>query len=214
MLKIGITGCIGSGKTTICRVFEHLGIEVYYSDAKAKQFYNEIVVKQKIRNLFGDAVFDAEQNVDVKELATIVFQNEMQLQKLNRLMHPLVIDDFQKWCGQRENQPFVLFESAIIYQCGLEAMFDKIIFVDAPVEILLQRAVVRDNADRETIKQRLKQQQNHNSPSLPDFIIRNDEKQSLMQEIMRIYAILMQQSEKRQGCFLRKNECLQKICTI
>jgi dephospho-CoA kinase len=191
MLKIGITGNIGSGKTTICRVFEHLGVAVYYSDTRAKRFYNDVSVKRQIKNLFGENVFDAEQKVDTKKLARIVFQNENELQKLNNLMHPLVIDDFQKWCEERENQNIVLFESAIIYQCGLAHLFDKIILVEAPVDVLLQRSVQRDGVDMKSAKQRLEnQQKNDNGRSFADFIIYNDGKHSLIQEVIRIYNLL------------------------
>jgi len=196
MLKIGITGNIGSGKTTVCRIFEHLGIAVYYSDAKAKQFYQDAAVKQQIKTLFGENVFDVEQNIDTKKLAAIVFQNETELQKLNNLIHPLVINDFQNWCEQHKNQPFILFESAIIYQCGLAELFDKLIFIDAPTEMLLQRSAARDNIDSETIKQRLANQQNQQPKHPPaDFIIHNDEKHSLIQEVIRIHTQLIQQPE-------------------
>ena len=188
MLKIGITGNIGSGKTTICQIFEHLGVEVYYSDAKAKQFYTEISVKQEIKCLFGEHIFDSEQNIDTKKLAKIVFQSANELQKLNNVIHPLVINDFLKWCEQRENQNFILFESAILYSCSLDKLFDKIIFVAAPMELLLQRSTQRDNVDIETIKKRLEtQQKNHNRHSAADFVIYNDEKQSLIREVIRIY---------------------------
>ena len=191
MLKIGITGNIGSGKTTICRVFEYLGVAVYYSDAKAKQFYHDVAVKCRIKHLFGESVFDAEQNVDTKKLANIVFQNEDLLQELNHLIHPLVINDFQEWCSEQKEQNFVLFESAIIYQCGLENLFDKIIFVESPADLSLQRIVKRDKVDEKSVKKRLgNQQKNDNGHLLADFIIHNDEKKSLMQEIIKIYKIL------------------------
>jgi len=193
MLKIGITGNIGSGKTTICKIFEHLGVAVYYSDAKAKQFYSRDAVKEAVKNLFGEAVFDAGENVDVKKLATHVFQNENELQKLNRLLHPLVVNDFQEWCKQHENQRFVLFEAAIIYQCGLENLFDKIIFVDAPADVLLQRVALRDKVDVETAKQRLEnQQQNAPKSACADFIIYNDGKRSLIEAVMKIHTLLNQ----------------------
>jgi len=191
MLKVGVTGNIGSGKTTVCRIFEHLEIDVYYSDARAKQFYHDVAVKQQINNLFGEEVFDAEQNVDIKKMAIRIFQNENELQRLNNLIHPLVVNDFQKWCEERENQNFVLFESAIIYQCELSHLFDKIIFVEAPVEMLLQRIAQRDKADVETAKQRLEnQQKNEIGRSLADFVICNDEKHSLIQEVVHIYNML------------------------
>jgi len=194
MLKIGVTGNIGSGKTTVCRLFEQLGVAVYYSDARAKAFYDAVAVKSQIKNLFGESVFDVQQNVDTKKLAAIVFQNENELQKLNNLIHPLVIADFQKWCEKHINQNFVLFESAIIYQCGLENLFDKIILVEAPVDTLLQRSAQRDKVDVGTAKQRLENQQNNGKAHYSaDFVIYNDETQSLIQEVIRIYTMLNEQ---------------------
>jgi len=191
MLKIGVTGNIGSGKTTICRIFEHLGIDVYYSDEKAKQFYHDVAVKQQINNFFGESVFDAKQNVDTRKLAARVFQNENELQKLNHLIHPLVVNDFQKWCECRENQNFVLFESAIIYQCGLSHLFDKIIFVDTPVDMILHRSAQRGAIAMESVKQRLKNQQKNSDEHFSvDFIIYNDEEHSLIQNVVRIYNVL------------------------
>ena len=190
-MKIGITGNIGSGKTTICRIFEHLRIAVYYSDAKAKQFYDDAAVKQEIKNLFGESIFNAE-TIDTKKLAAIVFHNEDELQKLNNLIHPLVINDFLKWCEERKNQKFILFESAIIYQCGFDKLFDKIIFVDAPVDMIIQRSAQRDSVDTATIKRRLEnQQKNDESRSLSDFVICNDEKHSLIREVVAIYRKLI-----------------------
>ena len=191
MLKIGITGNIGSGKTTVCRIFEHLGVEVYYSDARAKQFYQDSTVKQQIKNHFGESVFDAEEKVSTSKLAALVFKNAEALQTLNNLIHPLVIADFMRWCEQRKTQKIVLFESAIIYPCGLENLFDRIILVDAPLDKLLQRTAQRDNVDMEVVKQRLSFQQAtpHHSYQA-DFIIINDEKSSLLQEVVRIYALL------------------------
>ena len=197
MLKIGITGNIGSGKTTVCRIFEQLGVEVYYSDAKAKQFYNDIAVKRQIKILFGECVFDAEEHINTKKLAIIVFKDADKLQKLNNLIHPLVVNDFLDWCEQRKNQNVILFESAILYQCGLDNLFDKIILVDAPVDLLLQRSAQRDHVEVETIKKRLEnQQKNNNSRSLADFVIYNDEKRSLIQEVIRIHTLLIQQSKQ------------------
>ena len=192
MLKIGITGNIGSGKTTVCRIFEQLGVAVYYSDSRAKQFYDDKAVKHQIGTLFGESVFDAQQRVDTKKLAAIVFSDEKALRKLNNLIHPLVVRDFQQWCGEHQNEHFVLFESAIIYPCGLEGLFDKIIFVEAPVEVLLRRSVLRDKVDEATAKQRLEnQQQNSKGRSLADFVIYNDENHSLIQEVVRLFTILL-----------------------
>lgn len=198
MLKIGITGNIGSGKTTICRIFEHLGIDVYYSDVKAKQFYNNHAVKQKIEFIFGKDIFTPKQTVDFKKLADIVFNDAQKLASLNTVLHPLVIEDFLLWHQQRQNKNYVLLESAILFQCGFAHLFDKIIFVDAPLDILFQRCMQRDNANAEAIKSRIeKQQKNYEKQSTADFIICNNEKESLIEQVFRIHSVLNTTSQTK-----------------
>jgi dephospho-CoA kinase len=158
MLKIGITGNIGSGKTTVCGVFEHLGIPVYHSDQKAKEFYNNQDIKDKLYTLFGAKIIKETQDVYTKKLAQIVFSNDDLLQKLNTVIHPLVLGNFEQWSKNQASQVYVLFESAIIYSCQLTHLFDKIIFVDAPLPLIIERVMQRDKINSEEVEKRLNRQ--------------------------------------------------------
>ena len=188
MKKIGITGNIGSGKTTVCRVFEHLGVPVYHSDKEAKKQYNHQNIKDKLYTLFGTDIFTETQTVDIQKLAQIVFNNTDLLQKLNQLIHPLVMEDFEQWCKNYENYPCVLFESAIIYSCKLTHYFDKIIFVDAPFSLIIERVMQRDKIIFTEVEKKLNAQLPVNKEFIKqDYIIYNDEKQLIIPQIMDIY---------------------------
>ena len=192
MQKIGITGDIGSGKTTVCRVFEHFGVPVYYSDAEAKKFYNQKEVKDKLYCLFGGEIFTEKYDIDKKKLAQTVFNNADLLQKLNRIIHPLVLTDFEQWSKNHEKHCYILFESAILYSCKLTHLFDKIIFVDAPANLIVERAMKRDKATSSEIKKRLTAQSSTEKPSItPDYIIYNNEKQLIIPQIMEIHRKLI-----------------------
>ena len=192
MKKIGITGNIGSGKTTVCRVFEHLGVPVYHSDKEAKKQYNHQNIKDKLYTLFGTDIFTETQTVDTQKLAQIVFNHTDLLQKLNQLIHPLVMEDFEQWCKNYENYPCVLFESAIIYSCKLTHCFDKIIFVDAPLPLIIERVMQRDKITATEVEKKLNTQLPVNNEWIKkDYIIYNDEKQLIMQQIMKIYRSLI-----------------------
>ena len=185
MLKIGITGNIGSGKTTVCHIFEHLGIPVYYSDIEAKKFYNNRDIKDKLYRLFGKEIFTEKYDIDKKKLTEIVFTNAEFLSKLNKIIHPLVLTHFEKWSKNYENNSYILFESAILYSCNLTHLFDKIIFVNSPVNLIIERVMKRDKINFEEVSKRLTVQlfTDYN----PDYIVYNDEKQLIIPQVMDIH---------------------------
>ena len=194
MLKIGITGNIGSGKTTVCHIFEHLGIPVYYSDIEAKKFYNNQDVKDKLYSLFGKEIFTEKYDIDKKKLTEIVFTNAEFLSKLNKIIHPLVLTHFEKWSKNYENNSYILFESAILYSCNLTHLFDKIILVNSPVNLIIERVMKRDKINFDEINKRLNVQSftDYN----PDYIIYNDEKQLVIPQVMRIHQELTPSPQK------------------
>lgn len=191
MLKIGITGKIGSGKSTICRMFETIGIPVYYSDTEAKKFYSDQTIIDQLCKIFGKGILDIEKNIDKKALAAIVFNNEDKLEQLNRLIHPLVLNDFDNWCKDKESYPYVLFESAIIYQCNLDHLFSKIIYVDCPEEIAIKRVMRRDNATHQAVLDRLSKQSSCIPPY--NFIITSDEENMETPQVLKIHAQITHQ---------------------
>ncbi|MDR1793688.1 MAG: dephospho-CoA kinase [Bacteroidales bacterium] len=198
MITVGITGNIGSGKTTVCKVFEHLGIAVFYSDAVAKSFYNNDDVKNTIKEAFTSAIFTPDGEVDRKKLASLVFADVRLLKKLNSIIHPLVFQCFTVWKNEHQSQKYLLFESAILYQCGFETLFDKIIWVRTPKKDALNRVMKRDNLSENEVKIRLKNQSINNLKcKLADFCIDNSEHSLIMPQILQIHQNLLKISTKK-----------------
>jgi dephospho-CoA kinase len=192
MLKTGITGNIGSGKTTACRIFEHLGIPVYYSDDEAKKHYECQDVKDKLFAVFGREIFTETNDVDKKQLARIVFSRLDLLEQLNAIIHPLVLQHFEQWLKRYENHAYILFESAILYSCGLAHLFDKIIFVKAPHALIIERIMKRDNTFFDEAKQKLSAQLLSNKANVsPNYVIINDEKHLMTSQIIEIHQDLV-----------------------
>ncbi|MCK4639337.1 MAG: dephospho-CoA kinase [Bacteroidales bacterium] len=188
MFKIGITGSIGSGKTTVCTMFEILGINVYHADTEAKKFFSKEPVKKKIKYLFGNSIFDKNGNIDNKILASIVFNNPHSLEKLNSLIHPLVKSDFDSWLKKYKKKKYILHEAAIIFESGFYKDFDAIITVSAPKDLRIKRVKQRDNTTEQEILKRMKfQLSDEDKVKKADFIIYNDEQQLLIPQILKIH---------------------------
>lgn len=188
MIKVGITGNIGSGKTIVCRVFEHLGIYVFDSDTRAKEYYYRKDVKNNIEQLFGKELFNPDGEIDKKKLARIVFTDSKSLNALNKLIHPIVLDEYNQWIDSHKNETYTLMESALLYPCKLTHLFDKIIFVEAPRDLRIKRVLERDKTSLELVKQRI-EKQSFEKDSLfnPDYVILNDEQQLIVPQIIEIH---------------------------
>ena len=162
MIKVGITGGIGSGKTTVCKEFEKLGISVYYTDLEAKHlFETDNDIKIDVYNNFGPDVFIDNKPytiIDRKKIAQIVFNDEEKLEKLNSIIHPKLWADFEKWCELHKNEKYVIMEAAILFESGADSKVDKIIVVTAPIETRIERVIKRDNITREEVLSRMNNQ--------------------------------------------------------
>ncbi len=157
MYKVGVTGGIGSGKSTVCDMLAARGIAVYIADTEAKRLMSsDETLKRDIVALFGD---DAYLNGELNRafLASRVFCDKEALQRLNGVVHPAVMRDFAAWAEAQEGD-YVVLESAILFEAGLEASVDATVAVMAPVELRLERAMRRDGADREKIEERMRNQ--------------------------------------------------------
>ena len=188
MIKVGITGNIGSGKTIVCRVFEHLGILVFDSDTRAKEYYYREDVKNKIEQLFGKEVFSSDREIDKKKLAEVVFADSKSLDTLNELIHPLVLEEYNQWVDSHKDETYTLMESALLYPCKLTHLFDKIIFVEAPQDLRIKRILERDKTSLELVKQRIEKQSfEKDSLFKPDYIILNDEQHLIVPQIVEIH---------------------------
>lgn len=158
MYKIALTGGIGTGKTYLSKHFIQMGIPVFYADDEAKKLYEDVRFQQKLMDLFGEPALITEGKVNIAVLSDLVFGNEDNLQKLNRLVHPAVMEQFERWAEQ-QSAASVMMESAIVYEGGLAGFFDKIIVVDAPLELRIRRVLERNpHLSRAQILQRMSHQ--------------------------------------------------------
>jgi len=188
MQKIGLTGGIGSGKTTVAKLFEMLGVPVFYADLEAHRIRNKVEISEQIVQHFGDGIL-TENRIDKQKLASIIFKNDEALRWINNLIHPLVEKEFEKWCNaQKEhNSKFVIMEAALIFEANFEHLFDKIIVVDAPEELRIERVIKRENISRQEVLQRISMQMSADEKrKRADMIINNDEQHSLIEQIERI----------------------------
>ncbi len=156
--KIALTGNIGSGKTTIARIFKMLQVEVYNADKEAHKILEYGTVKKQLVDLFGQKVI-IQNSINRKALAAIVFQDKTMLEKLNSIIHPMVMKDFECWMKKLHSpKPYILFESAIIFDAGLNDFFDDVILVTAPQQIRVKRCALRDGVTQSKIWARIQHQ--------------------------------------------------------
>ncbi|HKO77215.1 MAG TPA: dephospho-CoA kinase [Flavobacterium sp.] len=187
---IGLTGGIGSGKTTVANEFSSLGIPVYITDLEAKKLMQSDSVLNQIKEEFGDTVFD--NGVLLRDkLSEIVFNDDKRLAKLNSIVHPAVKQHFKEWLLEHQNNQFVIYESAILFESGSYKECDYIVNVVAPLEIRIQRVVKRDNTTRERVLERIKNQWNdEEKSSKSDFIVKNTSMEAIKLEIVKILNFL------------------------
>lgn len=187
---IGLTGGIGSGKTTVANEFSSLGIPVYITDLEAKKLMQSDSVLNQIREEFGDTVFD--NGVLLRDkLSEIVFNNDKRLAKLNSIVHPAVKQHFREWLLEHQNNPFVIYESAILFESGSYKECDYVVNVVAPLEIRIQRVINRDKTTREKVLERIKNQWNdEEKSSKSDFIVKNTSMEAIKLEIVKILNFL------------------------
>lgn len=195
MLKLGVTGGIGSGKSLVCRLFALLGIPVYDSDARAKWvMQHQPELQQELRAAFGPNAFDATTGLlNRSYLAQLVFKNPDQLAILNGLVHPRVKQDFINWAAPQTNVPYLIKEAALMYETEAHKQVDKMILVTAPEPLRLARTLHRD-AHRNTLDiQAIMQKQLSDDEKIKqvDFVIRNDEQQLVIPQVLAIHQQLL-----------------------
>ena len=185
MKIIGITGGIGSGKTTITKYIETLGYPVYIADDEAKKLLDTPEVVNEIRNAFGEEIIK-NNLVDKKKLATFVFGNENKLKQLNEIVHPKVRKNFTNWLKQCD-KPFVVKEAAILFESGAYKDCDFTILVTAPEDVRVERVIKRDNTNKEDVIKRIRSQwSDEDKAKLADFVIKNVDLEQSKKEIDEI----------------------------
>ena len=185
--KIGITGGIGSGKTTACMVFKTLGIPVYDADARAKELMNSNpALIAALTEYFGRDIYD-DDGLNRRKLADIIFNDQLALEKVNSCVHPAVARDFDRW-RYRQTAPYVIEESAIIFEKNLTSRFDKVIVVTAPERIRIERVCAREQVTPDVVRQRIANQwPEENKIAVADYIINNDNSRLITPQILVIH---------------------------
>jgi dephospho-CoA kinase len=187
MIKVGITGGIGSGKSTACKIFRTLGIPVFEADHVARQIMNsDAEIRIQLTKLFGAAVYLPDQTLDRKLLASIVFSDPSLLAQLSEIVHPIVENAFDEWCKNQES-PYILHEAAILFESGFYKLMDKTITVVTDEEERIQRVTKRDGTTPEMVKQRIQNQwTDEQRMNLADFVINNNEDELMIPQIIDI----------------------------
>jgi dephospho-CoA kinase len=193
MLKVGITGGIGSGKSTVSRIFELLGVPVYYADTAAKEIMQtDAELKSKVQEHFGPDIYK-NGVLDRAALGKIVFNDKEQLELLNSLVHPATMRHSDEWAN-KQNAPYVLKEAALLFESGSSQSLDKIIGVFAPQPLRLLRVMKRDNVTREEVLARMNKQIDENiKMRLCDYVIHNDEQQQVIPQVLSLHESLLHQ---------------------
>lgn len=187
MIKVALTGNIGSGKSTVAHLFSILGIQVFHADAEAKLLYKDANVKQFILALFGKQVFDTDGEVDFKQLAKVIFNDSQSLQQINRVIHPLVFKKYSDWMVQNKDQKYTIHEAAIIFENHLEHHYDLIINVSASEKVRMNRVMRRDGLTEAQFQERANNQwPDDKKNKKADFIIFNDGDQFLIPQVIQI----------------------------
>ncbi len=188
MLKIGVTGGIGSGKTLVCKVFSVLGIPVFNADQEAKNVINsDKEVIYEIKQLFGKDIY-ADQQIDARKLAGIIFNNKEAIQQVNSLVHPKVRELFKSWCNQYEYMPYVIQEAAILFETDAYKQLDFTINVHASEETRINRVMMRDQVSKEKVLERMNNQiKDDVRLKLADFTIYNENESMILPQILEIH---------------------------
>ena len=198
MLKIGLTGNIGSGKTVVSGVFSTLGIPVYHADDESKKFLDDPLVKNEILRHFGYGILTTGHEINKRSLATIVFTDGHALKILNSILHPRVMRDFRNWASLKPEHSYVIQEAAIIIESGFIDEYDFIIHVSCPKEIAIDRVVKRDKIDGNSVLRRMEFQLDDAEKSkLSHFVIINDGATMVIPQVLSIHRRLLEIGTQR-----------------
>src|SRR5690625_2062205 len=194
MLTAGVTGGIGSGKTRVCKIFETLGIPVYYADEQAKALMRtDEQVITAIKDLLGEEVYEEGGKLNKSLIAKRVFNDSKMLKRLNAIVHPATIRHAASWAN-RQKSPYVLKESALLFETDAFHHVDKAIGVSAPVALRIHRTMKRDNIKREEVLKRMENQMNEEvKMQLCDFVIVNDGQKALKPQVLQIHEQLIRE---------------------
>jgi dephospho-CoA kinase len=195
MLKVGITGGIGSGKSTVCQVFETLGISVFYADSAAKYLMeHDKSLIQSVKKLFGDDAY-VNGKLNNKMIGAIVFKDKDKLAQLNAITHPAVFRYSDEWMN-RCKSPYAIKEAALFFETDSYQMMDLMIGVNAPKPLRIARTMQRDHINEDQVLDRMaKQMDEEEKMKRCDYIITNDDQQAIIPQVLALHKILLQQAQ-------------------
>jgi len=199
MLKVGLTGGIGAGKSTVAHIFEVLGIPVYHADQEAKRLMqtNPTLI-EKIKIAFSEKAY-VEGILDRQYLSSRVFNNKQQLELLNSIVHPFTIQDGLEWM-KKQHSPYAIKEAALIFESGSQGEFDVIIGVFAPPAMRIHRTIQRDQVEREKVLNRMEKQLDENiKMKLCDHVLINNEQTLLVPPVIALHEQLIKLSTEREN---------------
>jgi dephospho-CoA kinase len=186
-MKLGVTGGIGSGKTSVCKVFNILGIPVFSSDQEAREIMdNDKGIIRRLNSITGRNLY-SNGSLDRMKLAALIFNDNALLEKVNSLVHPVVFEHFWKW-EMEQTAPYVIMDAAILFESGASKLVNRIATVVAPIEERVERVIHRSSLSREQVFERMRNQMDDDSRiKLSDYVIYNSEKDMIIPAILRIH---------------------------
>lgn len=196
-MKVGITGGIGSGKSTVCKIFEKVGVSIYYADDRAKYLTNDKEILNKLKSAFGSQVVDSNNKLNKKYISELIFTDKSKLDKINQIIHPAVQRDYEEWIIKHKKMPYTIKEAAILIESGAYKKVDFIILVIADIETRINRVIKRDNSERKDIELRMKNQlSDKEKMKFADFIIYNNGDQLLIPQVLETHKKLLKLAKK------------------
>jgi len=197
MKKIGITGGIGSGKTTVCEIFKLLGVPVFHADEEAKNLQNnDLQIRELLINLFGKHIYSLDGMLDRKKLAMLIFNDSAALANVNAIIHPAVRQSFQKWTDNHLDRSYILYEAAVLLESGYASDFDRNILVLADEKLRIDRVIRRDHISEALVKQRINNQMPDSQKiKIVDYIIENNNEKLLFPQIIELDKLIRSDGE-------------------
>lgn len=191
MIKAGITGSIGSGKSTVSRIFAQLGVPVYNADDRAKWLMsNSPEITRKIRAIFGNEAYASDGSLNRKHISNLAFNNKQLLAQLNEATHPPVFKDFDDWLSEHRHFPYIIKEAALMFESDSFKALDAVIVVSAPEALRIERTMQRDHVTKDAVINRMNNQFTEEKKiALSDYEIINDEKHLLIPQVLKLHSI-------------------------
>lgn len=197
MLKIGVTGGIGSGKSTVCNIFEQMGIPIFNADLQARDLMNtNTKLIQALKATFGSDIYDSDGQLIRPKLAQIVFGDKEKVEKLNSLVHPAVKDEFKQWAKKQNHCPYIIKEAALMFESESYKDLDYVITISSPKQERLKRVVQRDGIKHADVLKRMNNQLSERERiARADFVIKNDGKHPLIPQVMQLHQLFLEAAQ-------------------